>query len=417
MSVTTLRARVLLRLKATTLWLVLLLSGLLLVAGCSENDPITDDVYVKGALYTWNGTAYQQVGYLTGNQNITLLGDVTGSGATLMVTTLIEWNSGCVIYVPLDGDIQTYVNNATAGDTLVLSSGRYIVTSDVTVNKQLNIIGQGNAGFATTPVTPSHGTVVSSETDNVTAFQISSDNVRIAHLSIDMTGTNSMAINTSDNLKGLVFSNIDVIVNCKGTAQAFTINNSNTVLRDLTFYVTSSDNTASGVLIYNNGDATQDSVVDAFNVTGTVKGGATSAYALGCWNNNSAQTITLNLSNSVCRALTGTPIDVAVVSFSVTTNNSIINAYFCTLDGENYDALQTGSNQLNLGGSVLVNGKTSGTVTYRATMASGSIAVSGNVNLAGLSVHANNAAAIAGGHAVGDLYRTGGDPDVVCVVH
>lgn len=35
----------------------------------------------------------------------------------------------------------------------------------------------------------------------------------------------------------------------------------------------------------------------------------------------------------------------------------------------------------------------------------------------GLPVYANNAAAIAGGLAAGDFYRTGGDPDLVCVVH
>lgn len=34
-----------------------------------------------------------------------------------------------------------------------------------------------------------------------------------------------------------------------------------------------------------------------------------------------------------------------------------------------------------------------------------------------LQVFANNAAAIAGGLQVGDFYRTGADPDVVCVVH
>lgn len=37
--------------------------------------------------------------------------------------------------------------------------------------------------------------------------------------------------------------------------------------------------------------------------------------------------------------------------------------------------------------------------------------------LTGLSVYANNAAAIAGGLVAGDFYRTGADPDVVCVVH
>jgi hypothetical protein len=36
---------------------------------------------------------------------------------------------------------------------------------------------------------------------------------------------------------------------------------------------------------------------------------------------------------------------------------------------------------------------------------------------AGLPVYANNAAAVAGGLAVGAFYRTGADPDPVCVVH
>ena len=34
-----------------------------------------------------------------------------------------------------------------------------------------------------------------------------------------------------------------------------------------------------------------------------------------------------------------------------------------------------------------------------------------------LSIYANNAAAITGGLSVGAFYRTGADPDVVCVVH
>lgn len=35
----------------------------------------------------------------------------------------------------------------------------------------------------------------------------------------------------------------------------------------------------------------------------------------------------------------------------------------------------------------------------------------------GLPTYANNAAAVAGGLKVGALYRTGGDPDAVSVVH
>lgn len=40
-----------------------------------------------------------------------------------------------------------------------------------------------------------------------------------------------------------------------------------------------------------------------------------------------------------------------------------------------------------------------------------------NIPLSGLPAYANNAAAITGGLVAGDLYRTNGDPDLVCVVH
>lgn len=41
----------------------------------------------------------------------------------------------------------------------------------------------------------------------------------------------------------------------------------------------------------------------------------------------------------------------------------------------------------------------------------------GKFHIDGLTAYANNAAAISGGLVAGDLYRTGGDPDTVCVVH
>lgn len=40
-----------------------------------------------------------------------------------------------------------------------------------------------------------------------------------------------------------------------------------------------------------------------------------------------------------------------------------------------------------------------------------------SLSVVGLQIFANNAAALAGGLSVGQLYRTGADPDAVCVVH
>jgi len=298
-------------------------------------------------------------------------------------TTSINWSGGNVIYVPLSGNIQTYINNASSGDTIILSSGVYNITSSILINKQINIIGQGNSGFVTFPITPSHGTLISSSTLGITAFQINSDNVRISELSINLTGAASTAINTINNLQGIVLSTIDVIVNCAGLAQGFTIYGSDAVLRDLTFYITSTNNGSSGLWIWNDNTTTKNSIVDCFNVTGTVIGGSTYAYAFVCENIDSIYTLTLNLSNSVCRSLAGTPLDVAVASISSTTNNSIVNAYFCTLDGNNYDAYQNGNNQLNLGASVVANNLIYGTVTYRAAMVSGitqSPIINGGIN-------------------------------------
>lgn len=47
----------------------------------------------------------------------------------------------------------------------------------------------------------------------------------------------------------------------------------------------------------------------------------------------------------------------------------------------------------------------------------GDLTTLGTINFPNLPAFANNAAAVAGGLAVGDLYRTNGDPDLVCVVH
>jgi hypothetical protein len=47
----------------------------------------------------------------------------------------------------------------------------------------------------------------------------------------------------------------------------------------------------------------------------------------------------------------------------------------------------------------------------------GELIVTGGISGGGLPVFANNAAAIAGGLTTGRFYRTGTDPDPVCVVH
>lgn len=51
---------------------ILLLIPILLISSCTDYDPLTDDLYIKGTLYTWNGTAYNAVNTSLGG------GDVVG---------------------------------------------------------------------------------------------------------------------------------------------------------------------------------------------------------------------------------------------------------------------------------------------------------------------------------------------------
>jgi hypothetical protein len=55
--------------------------------------------------------------------------------------------------------------------------------------------------------------------------------------------------------------------------------------------------------------------------------------------------------------------------------------------------------------------------TYNGNVGVGTATPHSKLAVVGLPVYANNAAAIAGGLAAGDFYRTGANPDPVCVVH
>jgi hypothetical protein len=328
---------------------------------------------------TWPSDSLNYASKSMVNDSIERLHNSTVLAQSIIESDTAYWGSkqniinNNIIYVPIDGNIQTYVDNASSGSTLILASGVYTITSYITIDKELNIVGQGSSGFVTSPVTPSHGTLITSSTASIVGFQIENDNIRISDLSINLTGASSTAINTDNNLKGLVFYNIDVIVNCSGWAAGFTVLGSDVIMRNLTFYVSSSDFGATGVWFYNNSSTTQNSVADCFNVTGTVDGTSVNAYCFLCDNNNSSYTVTLNLQNSLCRAIDGTDYGIGVGCTSTTTNNAIVNAYLCTFEGDEYDAYQTGTNQLNLGGSVMVNDRIFGTVTYRAAMVSQNI--------------------------------------------
>jgi hypothetical protein len=72
----------------------------------------------------------------------------------------------------------------------------------------------------------------------------------------------------------------------------------------------------------------------------------------------------------------------------------------------------------DLGAVVFVNGNAETMrLTHAGLLGIGTPTPTSKLHVIGLAVHANNAAALAGGLTAGAFYRTGADPDPVCVVH
>jgi len=70
------------------------------------------------------------------------------------------------------------------------------------------------------------------------------------------------------------------------------------------------------------------------------------------------------------------------------------------------------------GAVVFVNGSAeTARLTHAGLLGIGTPNPTSKLHVLGLAVHANNAAALAGGLTAGAFYRTGADPDLVCVVH
>jgi hypothetical protein len=279
---------------------------------------------------------------------------------------------GNVTWVPIGGDINAYITAATAGDTLILTSGTYTITSAINVSKQLNIVGQGNAGLYSVTETDVHGTRIYCVTDNITMFNITSSNVRLAHMSIYHAGagTSVVGVGVANNLDGIVLTNLDVVMpSGAGTKAAFDILGSHTILRDIAFYIVSSNNPAYGVYVHNNSSSTLNAIIDCHTTSGTVSGGLTAGYPYYVYNDNDANTVTLNLFAAWGEAITGTANDVGAKASSTTTNNAKLNVYQSTLKGADYDIQQTGTNTVTVYGGVFVNNTTNGTITYGGTIA------------------------------------------------
>jgi hypothetical protein len=266
----------------------------------------------------------------------------------------VDLTQGNIIYVPINGNIETYVSNATAGDTLILAAGTYTITDDIDIAQAINIVGQGVGQ-----------TTITCSTDTKNVFDISSDNVRIANLSISNTSTSGTmrAINVNGS-GGSVFTNV-MITNVKittnnsgGTGNAILYDDAGGQVRDVVIVMSGAGSANYGIMHRNNSTAEATTTLNVYNADVTITAGTT-IYGYYSTDNTSAQDNFMYVFNSRSTVSGGTTNNAAYVS----NGDAFIYLENCVLNGATYDIRNVSAGGAQLRNCTLVNGTSLGTIT------------------------------------------------------
>lgn len=346
------------------------LNGLVQVAG------IQDSTLTSGRVpyATTNGR-------LTDNANLTYDGNLLTATGDATVTDLLsydeaDWTGGNVIYVPLttgtsmEDAINAAITVATAGDTLVLAAGTWVIDGAVVCGKKVHLKGQGR-GITTIYSTSDHSMIINS----ATAGTLISD-MTISHAGAVTGSTRSMVslsfaanINNVEFLNAATGSNL-VSYNCVGDPGGGTAGTSN--IENCTFTCTGEVGVHRAVYCGVTG-----STINVKNCVGT-SNAITSpyvGYGSGLIATNIASTI--NLYNCNFTNPTNTTSGVIHIYGAAASSIKLYNCYINGSGATGFDVKnESGSATLTLSNCTLANNTTSGTISYVNPT---SIAKSGNI--------------------------------------
>jgi len=311
-------------------------------------------------------------------RNCTLVNNTT-SGVVTSYTGVNEIIGSNITYVPIGGDINTYITNATAGDTLILAAGTYTITSAINVSKALNIVGQG---VNQTTINRA------SSSATISMLNITASSVKISNLSVTgtMTGANvfqGIYVNGTD-LTNCNLSNINVTaIGDTGSTTAIIYLNSSGTIRDVVTS-TSTISTGSSYGFYARNNSSNSNTINIYNMDSTTSAvGAVDSEAFRSYPNNASATMTVNLYNS-----RGTSAGTATnrVAFVTTTNTyAVMNAENSVFNGSDYDVARLSSGGvITLKNCTLVNNTKFGLITYNGTVATDMLEAATAVYSAGI---------------------------------
>jgi hypothetical protein len=297
--------------------------------------------------------------FVDANENLVI--DTVATGG-------IDFVEGNTIYVPIGGNIATYVTNATAGDTLVLAAGTYTLTAGVTVNKLLHIRGQGQ-GITT----------VTCATDNVTLFNFTTT---AGSLLSDMTVSRTGAMTTGEKFAVTGTVNFDLedidFINTNTGVGIATASIGWAAGSTITVNIRRCTNTSSGVIpahpFLRIGTGAE--TVNMYQCTAT-ESDSTSTTSGQVIDNNGTGVV--NLYN--CHFSSTSNVAQGVVrNRSAAGTVNIYGGSYSNAQTNAFDVMQS-LGTLTLFGVTLVNGKTSGTISYDGTVVTESLTASGNVGI------------------------------------
>ena len=277
------------------------------------------------------------------------------------VTDAFYWTNGHVTDVPIAGDINTYLTAATAGDTLQLGAGTYTITAEIAANKLIHIRGMGR-GI----------TKILCATANIYMIDFSTtDGSALSDLTLQdtaTTNTSSTAMvhaTTGANIHNVEFLNSATSSTSYGQS-AVRVTGSAT----LTVNVESCVFTTTGVAGWHFATDNQDSsaTINVRNCLMTGASGSTAGIGNIVVYNSLGTTNVYNCYIADTAAKTGG---------AVYNNSGTMNVYTSTINSSGagaFDAKRI-AGTLTLYGTVLVNGTTSGTVSYGGNLATAKLQI------------------------------------------
>lgn len=280
---------------------------------------------------------------------------------------MVDFAGGNIIYVPLAGDIETYVTAATAGDTLVLAAGTYTVTDDIDITKAINIKGQGiGQTILSYTSAAASDTIINGTASNITIKDLTITGTSTGTtqlLGIWFTGTAGTV------LTGCNIINCNITITGAGAVFPTVYDDASGTMRNcvLTETTTGTNKQTWGVLLRNAATAEAVTTLYCYNVYSTATGTGTGAVTTGFYSfdSSASQDCLMYLYN--CSGY-GTGAATLETGAYANGGDAYIYAENCTFQGDDYDITQVTSATFQTRNCTLVNGTTSGTITPVGTM-------------------------------------------------